>query len=335
MKVLVSDDADIPSLAQLREWEFGGPVKPHDPPLDGHQIGPKRFHKVYRSSQKELWLYRPTRRWHGKELLPPAEQFRAVAEIAPLLDERPLEQLIEEVEGILKQLLHRAHRGDKRAIRLFTATVRRSVSSLSTLAAQQPEKVRAEAEEEPRWPVLLSRNPQDQAIAESLIHDLHVGEKATTPTRPGQKVDRRNLWTKLASLAVNECEITAKFVPVFEAHAANAGASPQRIKVKVWATSLSATGYDLEEEGIVIADWQKKCVSLSKPITKQNFKDWWQAVKGFVLEYWQTSPEAYASALKYIGDGSLKKGRRYKEDRKRNLALYAVHDALESLLGVR
>lgn len=332
-------NSNIPSLNQLRAHGFGSPGKPSTL-WQNAQNRPWYQHKVY--SEKEPWLYRPTRHWKGTEYLPIAEQLLPSTEVAKLVNQRPLKKLVQEAEESLRQILYHAHRGDERAVRIFATTVRQAVNSLENLAVSQKEKVQSVAIEEPRWPVLISLNPKDINLAKDYVENLHVGEKAITPTKAGQRVDRRNFWTKLAFWATNECEITKHCVPILRYYADNSNAKPSRIEQKIWATPVKATVYRLGEDVIVIADWEEQCAGLSRPITRENFENWWRAVRGFVMEYWNSVPAAYRAALKEIGAGTgrVKKNnskdqRRYKEDRQRNLAFGSVRQALKSLAGVR
>jgi hypothetical protein len=283
--------------------------------------------------------YHPTR-WFGMEYLPKTEQLIPNEQIAAKVDNRTLDELLKEAESILDQIRFRAHLGDERAIHQFAVLVRHAANALETLGQAQPKKVRAAAEQERKWAVVLSLRPKDIELAKGRLRDLGLGQKATPPTGPGQRIDPNNYWTGYANRAIDWCVIAKTFVPILEVHAADAGAVAERRKDKRWRTPAAATVYRISGDCIVIADWQKQCVELSEPITESNIKQWWHVIQSSILEYWYRFPEAYNHALAQIGVGSVKRAgqkqdRRDKEDRRRNLAIGLIWQALKSLTQVR
>jgi hypothetical protein len=203
------------------------------------------------------------------------------------------------------------------------------VRDLKSVEERQRTKVTAIAETSTNWPVLLSLNPQDIKWAKDYLLKLEVGSKAPTPTRPGQRIDSRNFWTRLAREALRACRINIRLVPALEAHCAEATKECQ--SMKIWRTQTKATYHTLPNgDVIILADWQKQCVKLSEPITDNNFKDWWGVMKLCVLEHWKSIPEDYAKALAKISDKTAA-----TEFQKRNLALGQVRKALCSLTGLR
>lgn len=313
-----NSEPEIPSLAELRKWGFGFPLQSQTSTQEWHQVDRGHQRKVYRSHNQEVrWAYMP------KVL--EGETLKSIAEIAALKDKRTLEELTEQAEAALKQLLARAHSGDERAVLLYASTVRRSVFSLERLAGQQPDKVQTVAEKHPRWPVLLSLNPQDIKRAKAELRRLHLGRKCDTPTRSDQRLDPHNFWTLLAKRALNVCQINKVLVPSFEAH--SEGAVRERKTLKFWGAPVGATYYSLPNgfEVIIITDWQKQCVNLPDQITTADFDDWWRVIKACVLQYWHNPGGNYAEALKQVGQ------REEDECRRRSMAMDRVKQALRSL----
>jgi hypothetical protein len=310
---------EIPSLAKLREMGCARPLPSKGSPEQAHQVRPGHWRKVYgRQNQQCRWVYMPI----GIQ----EKTLKPMTEIAALADKRTLDELTEHGEEALKQLLYRAHTGDERAIFLYAGLLRRAINSLDFLATNQLEKVQAEAERQPRWPVLLSLNPQDIKRAKKHLSRLHVGQKAETPTRPGQRLDLNNFWTVLANEALNVCQTNrVVWVPILLKHAT--GARRERHSQKFWGKKVSATYFYLPggTDIIIITDWQWQCAKLSEPITTANFKDWWSAIKGCVLEHWRRPHGNYAKALEVVGQPQQ------EEWRRRSTALDRVKQALESL----
>jgi len=309
---------DIPSLTKLREMGFGARLAPQTQAQNWLQVRPGHQRKIYGGpAQKCRWVYMPK--------VIEGEELKSQADIAALADARPLDDLVAQIEADMKQLLIRAHTGDRRAILLCAAIVRRAVRSLERLAIAQPDTVQTVAETHPRWPVLLSLNPQDIKQAKDQLRRLHVGQKAETPTRPGQRLDPHNFWTLLADRALNVCQINRVLVPILEAHCG--GTFRERKEVKFWGRVVGATYHYLpnRSEVIIIVDWQKQCASLSEQITPANFNAWWDVIKACVLEHWKNPRGNYAEALKTIGQPDK------EEWRRRSMALDRVRQALESL----
>lgn len=305
----------------LKKFSF---VQPYEkawlPPFDSafHQIRPGYLRKLYPSSKRAKRVYM------GAVLEPRAKR-RPIVEIAKLVDNRSLVELREQLDDAIKQMLYRAHCGDRKAILQHILCVRAAVDSLQSLAKHQPAKVRAEAETFWDWPLLLSLNPQDLNWAKQELKSLGVGTRSPLPTKPGQRVDRRNFWTRLATHALTACALNKWWVPALKAHCA--GASRQRKTLKFWGTTAKATFYMLANgDEAIIQEWQNQCVKLSGPVTKQNFKDWWVAVKSCILDYWQNPEGNYIEALKQIGQTDT------EEWRRRNLAIDRVEQALRSLV---
>ena len=320
------------TLEKLRETGFATPIPSPLPLQDFQQIRPGKLRKVYPATQSQnLHLYRPTR-FRGYNFDMPSERLRSPAELSGEVDNHSLEELCSQALNSHRQILIRAVAGDERAMHFFADRVRMSVHCLEILEKAQGEKLRALAEQCPWWPVKLSLNPQDIQIAKHRLRNLSVGQKALTPTRSGQRVDRRSFWTRLAAWAVDECyNITRTVVPMLERHAQSAGAKPNRVKQKLWGTPVQATYYYLPEGVLCIADWEKRCIGLSKPITKENFESWREVVRGFVREFWDSSASGYRAALDLTKTGQQKR----TEAERRSMALDRVEQALRSLTRVQ
>jgi hypothetical protein len=320
------------TLQRLRENGFATSIARPLPLHDFQQIGTGKLRKVYPASRaQQLHLYRPTR-FRGYNFDIPGERLRSAAEIAGEVDSRSLDDLYSQALDSHRQLLIRAAAGDERAMYFLADRVGMAARYLEILEEAQPEKLRALAQQYPRWPVLLSLNPQDIEIARDRLRRLCVGQKALTPTRSGQRVDRRSFWTRLAAWAVDECyNITRTVVPVLEHHAKCAGARPKRVKERLWGTPVEATYYYLPEGVLCLTDWEKQCVHLSKPVTKENFGSWWKAVRGFVREFWHCSASGYATALDHTKTGQHTK----TEPERRSMAFDRVEQALRGLTRVK
>lgn len=286
------------------------------------KLRPGYQRKVYQDgSTKGRWIYRPP-------TLQLDDKRRPLSEIAANVDTRPLKELREQVSNALNQILCRAHCGDKQAIAEAVLVALRAVFSLDHLARSEPDRLRAEAEKRPNWPVMLSLNPQAIKHAKQDLKSLAVGTKAPTPTRPSQRLDPRSFWTRLAKAAFDACLDASLLVPELEAHCR--GAKQERWTNKCWGITLKATRYTLSGGSVVmIADWQKASVNLSQPITPANFREWWDVVRSCVLEHWRNSQGSYAEALKLIGQAGE------KESRRRHFAFDRVKQALRSLTGVQ
>jgi len=189
--------------------------------------------------------------------------------------------------------------------------------------------VRVDAATFSDWPVLLSLNPQDINSAMQELKSLGVGTRSPLPSKPGQRVDRRNFWTRLATQALAACAANKRLVPELRDFAS--GAKRERQTREFWPqTRAKATYYYLANgDVVIITDWQSKCVKLSGPISKHNFQKWWDVVKWCVLDYWKNPKGNYAEALKKIGQANE------PEWRRRNLAIDRLEQALRSRLGLQ
>jgi hypothetical protein len=99
------------------------------------------------------------------------------------------------------------------------------------------------------------------------------------------------------------------------------------------STASSSQRHCATPTAIRIADWQRQCVTLPKPITTANFKDWWNVAKLCLLEFWKSCDSGgriYDQALSKISDRKAP-----KEFQKRNRAVVQVRKALRSLVGLR
>ncbi|PYJ86051.1 MAG: hypothetical protein DME22_06795 [Verrucomicrobia bacterium] len=316
MKVL----EEAPDLATLRR--LFGHLLPSDSVNPEGQIRPGHWLKIYKRERTEVWVLRPTRWNLAKELRPPEQ-------IAESVDKRPLLQLLDQREDLMQQVFARALCGDEQAIALMISTARGAVRALGHLEKRQAAKLKAKAETCSDWPVLLSPNPQDISHAKECVARLNVGAKATIPRHHRQRLDPRNFWTQLAAAGVEECEENKVTVPVLEAQAS--GGRRQRKALKIWRTRVEGTiHYPNYGDCVLIADWEKRCVTLSVPIIESNFKQWWSVVQLWLLEYWWLNRKAYHTALAQISDMTAP-----KESKKRNLALAQVRRALRSLVGLR
>jgi hypothetical protein len=310
----------IPDVAELYE-RFG-----HDLPAEAteskfYDIAPGHSRKAYRAS--------PARQ--RRVLTPPMlnlrEQIRPLEKIAAQRDNRTLEQLLDEVGDAISQLLCRAVCGDQKAIATLVVANHHSVDALEELAKHAPQQVRAEAEICPKWPVLLSLNPQEIKYVIKNLKSLGVGTKALTPTRPGQRRDPHNLWTRMANEAYAICRRCKH--DVLELERLCRGTKGQRKSLKYWETVAKATYYQLSDgTPVIITDWQKQCRKLSWPITNSNFKNRWKILKVVVLQYWMNPEGNYREALQKIGN------EKEEEWRRRGRALERIEQAFRSLIDL-
>ena len=259
-------------------------------------------------------------------MLEPRDELRDKSEIAKRVEKRPLPEVQQQVEHALKQMLYRAHCGDKKAMLQYALVTHAAVESLQTLAKHQPARMWPIAESFSDWPVLLSLNPEDIKDAKHQLKTFGVGTKSPLPTKPGQRVNRRNFWTRLAIQALKSCATNKRVVPALKTLAA--GAIRQSKKDRYWGITVKASLYSLANgDEVIITDWQNKCVKLSGPITKTNFPDWWNVIKSCVLEHWKNPQGNYADALQKAGGT--------EEWQQRNRAISQVKQALRSLVGLR
>ena len=302
-------------------------------PFDGqfHTVRPAVSRKIYPSSKK------PRRIYMGA-VLEPRNELRRAKEIATMVDKRPISQLLGQAADALGQMLYRAHCGDKEAIQAYVLASYHAVASLQTLTKHQPVKVQGQAEMFSHWPVLLSLNPQDISDAKQHLKSLGVSTKSLLPTRPGQRVNYRHHWTQLALLALTACARNKVVVPAMKALCA--GAKSERKTMQLWGTQLGATFYQLANgDVVVIADWQAQCTKLSsKPISEQNFEQWWSVMEPCILEYWRNPMGNYAEAISRIRWEDTpepeRSGQNHSEARKRAHAIHQIKRALRPLVGL-
>jgi hypothetical protein len=256
------------------------------------------------------------------------KELRPLKEIAGKRDKRPHEMLLDEVKGAIEQLLIRAHCGDQMAIVTLVTAIHHSVEALEHLAKHSPQKVKLAAEVFPRWPVLLSLNRQEIQHVKEYLKSLGVGTKARTPTRPGQRLDPRHLWTHIADEAYAICRRCKHVVPELEWLCQ--GVKGECKILRYWRTEAKVMYYLLPDgKVVIIADWQKKCKRLSEPITEANFGDWWKAVRMCVLQYWMNPEGNYLEALRVFGN------EKQKDWWRRNRALDAIKNTFRSLVNLQ
>jgi hypothetical protein len=257
------------------------------------------------------------------------EERRAVEEIARRVDKRPLGELVAQVEDAFKQILVRAHAGDDDALGWYFYIARQTVLSFDNLVRHELDRTRAVAELGSDLPVLLSLNPQDIKAAKERVRLLNVGAKAILQTRPGQRTDQRNLWTRLAIYAFNACLENSRCVPGIETH--YAGAKQRRVKRKLWGTIEKGTEYKLPDGSwVVIADWHKECVKLAGQITADNFNQWRSVIKICVLEFWNRSKDNYNKALNEVGNLNNTVPKYRVESYRRHLAMNRTLQAFKN-----
>ena len=310
-------------LAKLRE--LCGREVPNDSPDFEQQIGPGHWRKVYRPKQKYFMLrancfqFRDERLW----------QARSSREIAKCVDNRPLPQLRDEVDAAMKQVMIRAATGNEEAIRLLYWHLKFSIKTLEAIEkGEWLKRVRTIAETCPDWPVLLSLNPQVVKHEKERLRILHVGTKAPTPRKSGQRINPRSYWTDLAATAFKACQDIKILLPELKKHCR--GVKRQRRLHKLWGRSIKVSIYNLPPDVIVIADWEEQCARLSLPVTSNNFEPWWNAVQRHVLEYWNNAPDEYNEALRQIGQKESQ-----KEYARRNMAEDRIKRAFRSVARVQ
>jgi len=279
------------------------------------------------------WFYQPF-------YLRPEGTPKSAEAIAPSVDKRTLAELEDEIQAPIQQLLFRAYAGDASAQHKFARVVSGAVQALGRLATSRGAEMKAVAETFSDWPVMLSLNPQRIRRAKQQLEQLRVGSKGPLPTHSRQKLDPQGFWTELATRALKVVRSNLYLLPALREH--TRGAKKSRATRKFWNTTVNATIYTRSNgDKIIIADWLKVlCPALSEPITAANFPHWWKAVKLTVLDYWKMYLPEYEKALGQIRGGrprldGKKDDRRYKEDRRRNLAIRSIRQALASLTGVR
>ena len=264
------------------------------------------------------------------------EERHDVEEIARRVDKRPLRELELQVEDALQEILARAHAGDNNALGLYFYIARATVESFDMLARHELKRTRAFAEMCPDFPVLFSLNPQDIEAAKERVRLLNVGTKAMMPTRPGQRTDRRNLWTRLAIFAFHACFENSRRMPQIEKKLT--GAKQRRVKHMLWGTIEIGTEYTLPDGSwVVIADWQRDGgnlagqAKLAGQITADNFNQWRSVIKMCVLEFWNRSNGNYIKALDEVGNPKDKDGNpKLRECDRRHLAMNRTLQAFNS-----
>jgi hypothetical protein len=254
-------------------------------------------------------------------------------EIAATIDEsRSVLKLRAQIADAVSQLIARASAGDEDAFCVLLLAVRGLIDNLRVLERSQPDTVRKLAEESAYWPVLISQSPRDLQRAKETARRLRVGEKAAFPKRPGQKVDPKAFWTQLALTAFGDCRTIAFFVQL--CNGVCAGVAPKPLVRKLFGISAPANEYSLPPNHlIIIADWEKRCVNLPLPVTRNNVNRWWDVVKHYTLENWLKFPREYQEALRHIKIG------KNPEDKEpwqwHNMAIGRVERAFRDLFRLR
>lgn len=288
------------------------------PPLDGDL---EDFRPMFGTPSDVGWTYSCALLNHTR---PKSIRIDAIAR---KVSNEPLPELHQQVYAALSQILCRAHMGDVEAIISYDTIARGMVGELNRLIEAQPEKVQTRAETCAHWPVLLSLNPQEIESAKAVLRRLQVGTKAITPTGPSQRLNPNDFWTMLAKDALNACQWNQSVVPSLERFVAGLKGK-QRIEM-FWHVPSRVTIFTLPTGDVItIPRWAKQCVQLSKPLTKDNFSEWWGVLKLCVLHYWYRHRNEYETALGKIG--------RENEDewRRRNGAITAVRQAFRSCVGL-
>src|SRR5437016_3313059 len=98
-------------LGTLRRL-FGRRLPPNRLPTTEGPIRPGRWRKVYGGAVREQWVYRATSQ-------KPKGKLRPLEQIAKDVDKRPIIELLEERDPLLKQLCARGACGDKQALNLI------------------------------------------------------------------------------------------------------------------------------------------------------------------------------------------------------------------------
>lgn len=304
---------DLESLREL----FGQPI-PLSPRVE-QQIRPGLWRKVYSCAPPKGYQIR-ARFMHCPTPLLPSE------EIAARIDERTLVQLKKEQDEVTGQLFLRALDGSVEAIFMLADLARELADALEKVEQTQPGLLRFVAETSANWPVVLSPNPQDIKAAIDQVKRLKVGLTADISRREG-RIDARNIWTQLAEYAFNTCLTCRVFVPKLLSHCS--GVSPHLQHPNAWRTEMKAEIYPVSPtDQIIISDWELRCVGLSRPVTRENFAQWWKCVHDCVLEHWWVYRDEYCKALRQIGRENE------EEWRRRGMALDRVKQAFESLVNL-
>jgi hypothetical protein len=338
-------DPDYWTLRRLREAGYGTLVPPPPQLKDFQRVRFGKLRKTYsNASISEFLQFRPNR-FREFEFDMPSEEIRSDEELSRMVDNRSLDELVSGANDSAKQMLIRAAAGDEEAIRFFSNHVRLCTRALEHLEKKQPEKLRTWAEQCPRWPVLLARTsppakpddpkrdsrryPKDLEAVLARLHKLNVGSKALIPSGPGRHPG--SFWTHLAAWAAEECRSAATIVKIYEHKAEAADAKPRRSVIRLWNKPIEATYYYVREGSIVaalvITDWEKKCVSLTTPITQENFEGWNTVVREFVRECFHSSAALYKKVLGEVQTGQVGAD----ETLRRNRALDYVTQALRIL----
>src|SRR5690349_14426032 len=124
-----------PEFSTLRRI-FGHPLSDYLPTLE-QQLHPGHWRKVYGHAKTKRWALRPTTWKLGKEL-------RAPERVAKL-HKRPLLNLLDERDELLKQTFAHAYSGNEQAISLLISTAQGAIRALEDLEEYQQEKLRAKA----------------------------------------------------------------------------------------------------------------------------------------------------------------------------------------------
>jgi hypothetical protein len=325
-------DPNYWTLARLRT-DFADKF---EPPVEAFRVTGSR--KIIKPYGRDFLRYRPTR-FRGYDYDMPSELLLSSKQLKKKISTVSLDTILSQHRGSIGQLFIRAAAGDEEAISRFVERVCDLVRQLENLEKYQPKKIRAVAETRLRWPILLSRacatpgkSPKrmmELEAAKSRLWNLGVGKGAIIHIRQDQRTDWANYWTRLAAWAVEECLETRAIVAILLHHADRYGARSYPVKLKFWEARIEADIYVIEERSFIaellITEWQRRCLELTIPISKNNLDAWKYVLAEFTREaFFCSRKKLYASALNVIGQKD-----RTESDR-RNMALDRVEQALRS-----
>lgn len=195
------------------------------------------------------------------------------------------------------ELLAKANNLDSAALSRLVTYLRALCNELEILTRKHPTFVKQIASTFYDWPVLYSLNGARVCEVRQLLCTLDIGRQAAPlPTNSSQKYDPRNLWTRYALNAIECLRINQNVVPEL---LPKCELAKRRFNapIRIFGTVHETTFYDVGDEIIAIADWQRKCTALPARLTKGNAPEFMALAKFAIREFWLDHPEHY-SAMK-------------------------------------
>lgn len=255
-------------------------------------------------------------------------QTRPKEEFGMLINDQPAEALCQQFDDAVRQMFYRAYTGDERTAELLVSKFGNALMGLRKLVDDKRDMMRAVAERSPRWPVMLSPDPEDILRTKKRLAELKVGLHTAPPPALAEKSETEDYWENLARRAFEACELNRHLIPVFLGW--TEGCHAKKRSINYWDRKVETTFYHLPNgrDVIAIADWQLQCAGLPAVVDSASFAAWWNVIVRCALEHWHSQPAEYAEALNNAAKAS------YTEFQRRKAGLKKLAVAFKRAVGL-